>query len=182
MNVKRAWIGGAMIGLLVFGMVAVTGGMINFRMNQLQAKGVEGIATVDQLRTFQSGSGNSRSTTYRVQMRVHDGDQVLPLTDDVSKERFDTMSEGGLTPVVYIPGNKDVCLVGDQSDVAEVSTLSFWCLYGGSAGFIISLFVGIGSWFYFDMPSIRSIISGQEHRSESSDPITSQLNPNNSLL
>lgn len=146
MNVKRAWIGGAMIGLLVCGMVAISGGMIYFQMAQLQAKGVEGIATIDRLRSFRTGSSNSGSTTYRVQMRVHDGDGALALTDDVSKERFETMSEGVLTPVVYVPGNKDVCLIGDQSDVGEVTKLSFWCLYGGSAGFIISLFIGIGSW------------------------------------
>ncbi|TWT85700.1 hypothetical protein Pla123a_05070 [Posidoniimonas polymericola] len=155
---------------LLFLSLAFTGGVtvaiglvLGGKMSRLEADGVTTTARVTRLREVSSGSGNSRTTNYRVWLDAEHNGQDYALEDDVAEDIYRPLAEGGSVSVVFVPDGSGLCLIGAQADVARVAQTAEWVRYGGAAVAAIGATLLAAVWFAPRLPSNDGSLSGQAY-------------------
>ncbi len=112
--------------VLVFGVVAGTSCFLGLRMASLHQHGVSARAKVTDLKIVRSSSQGSRSVNYRVWMKIEDGALSKSLSGDTDQATWQALSVGASVPVVYLPNEENVCMIGEPGDAERVHQRAKW--------------------------------------------------------
>lgn len=72
-------------------------------------------------------------------MELHDNSVRYQLTDDVAEKMWGTLARGDSIDVIYVPDEKNICVIGDHQTVENLSGISHWFVYVGLLGFAIGV-------------------------------------------
>lgn len=152
---QQRWCLCACFFLLLAGASAVAVGWgLSGVMGRLQANGVEATGRVTRLTTFASSSGKSHTTHYRVFLDVGHSGRTYQLFDDVTEQRWRSLSRGARVTVVFVPDSSGLCHIGDMADIELVDRTAHGTLLGGLAAMALG-----AAWLACSLPALRDWLS-----------------------
>lgn len=133
------------LSLLFFGFLTIALSlMIASEAQELTIEGRNAQAVVTLKTEFRQGSGTSRSQVYRLGLETLE-EPPIPLLIDITKETYDTLSEGKVLEVRYLPTDPSVAVLGGLQQSETLAENSTFALYLGLAFLLAGvLATGIG--------------------------------------